>query len=264
MKECVNCGTQLNDDEYYCEACGNFQPDDRSSGGMNGSYYEAETVKPLHKPEEKMIEIDMEADEPIDSFNPVSNNSNTYGGYAGNNYDYDTPVTYNNKSNKPVKIVFAVAFVVILLIAGIVIKDKVIKDPRTAAEYYLDSICDMDGEKMLDAMAGGEKASSKEVEQMEALCTLVEMYLEKYEISYTIKSVKELSDSEEDVFWNTVKENEVFTTKNKVKKMAVCKVNVKVKDKETFISQETNNELYVGTYKGKWKVVGVKTSDNLK
>ena len=34
MKECVNCGIQLNDDEYYCEACGNFQPDDRTTDGM--------------------------------------------------------------------------------------------------------------------------------------------------------------------------------------------------------------------------------------
>lgn len=259
MKECVNCGTQLNDDEYYCEACGNFQPDDRSSGGMNGSYYEAETVKPLHKPEEKMIEIDMEADEPIDSFNPVSNNSNTYGGYAGNNYDYGSEVAYNKKTNNPYKIVFAVAFVFILLIAGIVIKDRVIKNPRTAAEYYLESLCEMDGEKLMDSMAGGEKLSAEEKKQFEAMCTLIGVYAKQYDISYTIKSVKELSDSEEEIFWNTINPNQVYTSKSKVKKMAICKVNVEAKDKQTFLSQETENEVYVGKYKGRWKVIGVKT-----
>jgi predicted nucleic acid-binding Zn ribbon protein len=260
MKECVNCGASLNDDEYYCENCGNFQSDDRLGSQTNGGMYD--NIRPENNSGGKMIEVDMEADEPIDAFNAAASKYNTYGG--NNSNDYAGTMDYNKKSNKSAKIVFGIAFVILLLIAGIVIKDRVIKDPRTAAEYYLDGICDMDTEQVIDAMAAGEDFGSKGENLIDSMFNTSESYFETYEMSYTINSVKELSDVQEDAFWKLSKLYSVYVPENKVKKVTMCNVKLTVKDKNTFLSDSMDIKIFVGKYKAKWKVIGVDTSGNNK
>ena len=270
LKKCVNCGIELTDDEYFCGGCGTYQPDTRSLGEKKSEIkvedeadYESESknepniVKSVYKPEEEMIEIDMEKDEPIDSFNTSSYTSSGYNTYQASNY-----ASINNRKTKnPAKIAIVVVCIIGILLAGYIIKDRFIGSPKKTAVGFMDALCDFNADKMLDYYAGGENKNSEEAKQLKAAFALVDLIAAQYDITYKIKSYDELSGSKEKDFWDNATDETVFVSERNVKKVVICKVSVTTKDTSTGMSETAESELYIGKYKGKWKVIGMATKE---
>lgn len=264
MKNCINCGITLADDEYFCGGCGAYQPEEdspRNDKVNKETESENKVVKSISKPEEKMIEIDMEEDEPVYAFNTNANSVPLNSTYQNSTYVNPGYTSSSKKSSSinPVKIALVAVIIIGLLVVGYIIKDRFIGSPKKTAVAFMDALCDLDFEKMVESMANGDSASNTEVKEMQEYYSAIKTLSAYIKISYKIDKCEKISSVEKDNVWITSQsENSYFlVSKNKVDDVRVYYVTVTNENTANNTTTTSQLKLYVGKYKWKWKVVGI-------
>ena len=286
MKFCTNCGFQLDDSAAFCTKCGSKQKSGQSILGDSTSNdnrveeVSADNVYEQSSYEQNMSDVYHQGKGESDNFNyeqqyfsPNGYEQNGYGqngyeqnsygqnsygqnGYGQNNYNQGNfgQAPLKKKSKAPLIIGITSAIVaVIAIVIGIFLLTSSggANSAKGAAEGFLKAYCKLDGKKMVKYIA----YSSEYKDDIQDIIDEYDdssSYISLIDMSYKIKSTKKLSKSETEDFWYD-NEYDTFVDEDDVTELTEVKASVSI---SVFGEKETESmSIYVGKYKGKWKVI---------
>lgn len=277
MKHCVSCGLELRDNEFFCGGCGAYQPDTRSLGEEKNYGYEDVEVKVnerniytsgYYEHEDNNYEIDLEKDEAVDTLNKATVENVAYKPLACNDHLVNKPKrdrrTKRHMSTFS-KVICVIAVIVLLFWA----KDRFLDSSDKVADGFLDSLCELKSDKVLEYCFKekkddkNDKEENDEVKKVRESLSDLEKYESQYNLSYKINSNKEFSSLDKKDFWENISSETMFITEDndELKELNLYKVTITKNDLSSGSIENINVELYVGKVKGRWKVVGIDKKD---
>ena len=220
MKFCNKCGASLEDDAVFCSACGETQ-----------------------------------------SQESVQNNVETQGFNMGEQEAYNSfgtmPEAPKKKSKKPLIIGLIAGAVALIAIIAVVLVfvlggGKGSGSPEGITKEFMNAYKKFDGEAMMDCIAYSNDYK-EEVEDMEEEFASLSSMASMMEIDYKINKIKKASSDEKSEFWEEAEDNDVLVDEDDVKDLRIATVTMTV---SAFgMEEETEMSLYLGKYKGDWKVL---------
>ncbi|MBQ3544258.1 MAG: zinc ribbon domain-containing protein [Lachnospiraceae bacterium] len=250
MKFCNNCGTSLDDDAVFCTSCGA----NLSQETVNVQPQESVNVQPQEN-------VTAQPQEFNQAYTQPQQMGYDMGGQEAFNSYGNMPVAPKKKSKAPLIIgicagavaLVAVVVVVLLFAFGVLGSNS----PKGIVEEYMEAVKELDGVAALDCMAYSKEykdeikemkeEAKEEAEGMGSMASLVE-------IDYEIDDIEKASAKEKKEFWEEAEDYGVMVDKKDVKDLRICEVTLKMS--AMGMKEETEMTLYVGKYKGDWKIIG--------
>lgn len=220
MKICLKCGKKLNEDDKFCSNCG----------------------------------FKMEMEEK-DSMIDNHKNQDTYNQYLQTEmYEQSTAV---EKSKAPLIIGLTVG--IVTLIVAVVVSILVIgrnngnsNIAETTAENFLRAFVQMDGKKMMSYIAYSKEHKEDVEEDWGDMGNDKDM--KSYKIKYKISGSRKLSEDDIEEFWYE-HEDDTYVDEEDVKEITLVMARLTMADSSEEASMRF--DIYVGKYKGKWKVIAM-------
>lgn len=258
MKFCSKCGTSLDDDALFCTSCGASQ----SQEVVNAQPYEVESVQPQQE-----VNVQPQQSETVQSQMSYTESVQTQSvGYemGGQNTvnSYETMAQSPKKKSKAPLIIgivsgvvalVAVVVVVLLFAFGVLGSNS----PKGIVKEYMEAAKKLDTVAMIDCKAYSKeykdeikemkKEAKEESKEIAAMAKLMK-------IEYKIGDIEKASAKEQKEFWEDADDYDVMVDKKDVKDLRICEVTVTMS--AMGMKEESEITLYVGKYKGDWKIIG--------
>ena len=165
------------------------------------------------------------------------------------------------KSKKPLIIgiisgvfVLVAVLVVFLFTSGVIGSDG----PKEIAEEYLKAIEANDVEAMIECMAYSSKYRDKLSELFEDNKEIMRIITSEGKIvenDYKVGEIKKISDEEEKKFWKYVGWYGAMVDEKEIEDLRRCEASFTIYDWVAREDKNVNIELYIGKYKGEWKII---------
>lgn len=249
MKFCSKCGTGLDDDALFCTACG------------AGQSQEVVNVQPQESATVQTQEDVTEQQQANQAFTQTQQMGYDIGGQQAFNSYGTMPEAPKKKSKTPLIIgivsgaiaLVAVVVVVLLFAFGIIGSNS----PKGIVKEYMEAAKKLDTVAMIDCKAYSKeykdeiKEMKKEAkEESKEIAVMAKLM----EIDYKIDDIEKASAKEKEEFWEEAEDYDVMVDKKDVKDLRICEVTVTMS--AMGMKEESEITLYVGKYKGDWKIIG--------
>lgn len=156
-------------------------------------------------------------------------------------------------SRRVKKFVIIAAIILTVVLIVTIVRESNKGTPDEILEKYMTAVCEGDAKEMVEcvAVSGAEKQNLYTGAALGMLIS--EELFSTGESTYVVQDMKSLSYKEAKAFWRSHTGDNVYATDSEVGSMAKATV-VQTISSGTY-TNTLNYEIYLGVYKGKWKVI---------